>query len=169
MITEEYVQMNKALHSKNPIYGVSSKHHHAYIRHLISEKKITAVLDYGCGKGILRQKLGPMVREYDPAVSGKDAAPEPAQLVCCIDVLEHIEPECLDAVLDHLRELTLEVLYLTVACYAAKKHLADGRNAHLIQKPPKWWLPKLMKRFNLESFQSKTKADGDRAFTALLT
>jgi len=35
----------------------------------------------------------------------------------------------------------------------AVKVLADGRNAHLIQQPPAWWLPKFMSRFELAFFQ----------------
>jgi hypothetical protein len=31
--------------------------------------------------------------------------------------------------------------------------LPDGRNAHLIQEPPEWWLPKLLERFDLYTFQ----------------
>jgi hypothetical protein len=31
--------------------------------------------------------------------------------------------------------------------------LSDGRNAHLIQQPPDWWLPKFMSRFELAMFQ----------------
>ena len=109
-----------------------------------------------------------MVREYDPGIKGKDSLPEPAQMVVCIDVLEHIEPDHLPAVLNHLKELTREVLYLTVACYPAQKHLADGRNAHLIIEPPSWWLPKLLERFHLESYQAKYQGD-DIAFTSILT
>jgi hypothetical protein len=30
--------------------------------------------------------------------------------------------------------------------------LLDGRNAHLIQKPSSWWLPKFMERFELVTF-----------------
>jgi hypothetical protein len=33
------------------------------------------------------------------------------------------------------------------------KMLSDGRNAHLIQQPPAWWLPKFMDRFELVVFQ----------------
>jgi len=31
----------------------------------------------------------------------------------------------------------------------AGKVLSDGRNAHLIQKPLSWWLPKLCERFEI--------------------
>jgi hypothetical protein len=72
--------------------------------------------------------------------------------VACIDVLEHIEPHLLDSVLDHLKSLAVQALFATVHCGPAKKILSDGRNAHLIQQPPSWWLPKLMDRWDIQSF-----------------
>jgi hypothetical protein len=44
------------------------------------------------------------------------------------------------------------------------KTLADGRNAHLIQEPPEWWLPKIMARWDLRLFQAVT---GEFAIFAL--
>jgi hypothetical protein len=41
----------------------------------------------------------------------------------------------------------------TVHTGPAKKILPDGRNAHLIQQPPSWWLPKFMERFELVQFR----------------
>ncbi len=32
------------------------------------------------------------------------------------------------------------------------KVLPDGRNAHLIQQPAEWWMPKILKRFELVTF-----------------
>jgi len=59
--------------------------------------------------------------------------------VVCGDVLEHVEPECLDDVLAELRRVTQEVGLFVVHLTAAKKTLPDGRNAHLIQQPADWW------------------------------
>ena len=72
--------------------------------------------------------------------------------MACIDVLEHIEPELLDNVLDDLQRVVLHVGVFTVHTGAALKVLADGRNAHLIQRSPAWWLPKFMERFELVAF-----------------
>ena len=79
-------------------------------------------------------------------------APAPCVFVACIDVLEHIEPALLDNVLDDLQRVTVGVGVYTVHTGAALKVLSDGRNAHLIQKPPAWWLPKLLDRFELATF-----------------
>ena len=36
----------------------------------------------------------------------------------------------------------------------AGKVLADGRNAHLIQKPSSWWLEKIIKHFEVLHLQT---------------
>jgi hypothetical protein len=81
------------------------------------------------------------------------AQPIPAQMVCCIDVLEHIEPEYLDNVLDHLATLTEAVALLSIHTGPAVKTLTDGRNAHLTQQPMDWWLPKLWGRWEIQTIQ----------------
>jgi len=40
----------------------------------------------------------------------------------------------------------------TVHIGPAVKVLSDGRNAHLIQQPPAWWLPRILERFELVRF-----------------
>jgi hypothetical protein len=67
-------------------------------------------------------------------------------------VLEHIEPALLDNVLDDLQRVTAGVAVFTVHTGAAQRILPDGRNAHLIQQPPAWWLPKFLARFELMTF-----------------
>jgi hypothetical protein len=76
-------------------------------------------------------------------------------MVCCIDVLEHIEPALLDNVLDDLKRVTQRIGVFTVCCEEAKKFLSDGRNAHLIVQPAEWWLPRIMERFELHMFQKR--------------
>jgi len=107
------------------------------------------ILDYGCGQRTLEQALGFPIRNYDPAIPGLDTPPEPADLVVCTDVLEHIEPECLDDVLDDLRRVTRKVGFFVIANRPAKKILPDGRNAHLIQEGIDWWRPRIAARFAL--------------------
>lgn len=92
---------------------------------------------------------------YDPGVPELSEMPQPTQMVVTIDVLEHIEPDCLEDVLDHLEELTKEILFATVHTGPAGKNLPDGRNAHLIQKPSEWWLPKFQERFILKGFNQR--------------
>ena len=70
----------------------------------------------------------------------------------CTDVLEHIEPGCLDAVLDDLQRVTRGLILLTVATRPAKKTLPDGSNTHKIVENQHFWLPRLLARFDLVNF-----------------
>ena len=70
-------------------------------------------------------------------------------MVCCIDVLEHIEEVYLSNVLDELKAITTKLGFFTIALSPARKLLRDGRNAHLILKPVSWWLLLMRSRFEI--------------------
>ena len=53
-------------------------------------------------------------------------------------------------VLDEIFQITLKFCYFSIATIPAKKILTDGRNAHIIQQPSRWWLLKLCRLFNIE-------------------
>ena len=157
LITEEYRKLQSDLH-RNPDYGVASVEYAPMVGELMQAIGTRELLDYGAGKGRLAQTLGQLydepfvIHHYEPAVPQWSAPPQPCHLVTCIDVLEHIEPELLDNVLDDLKRVTARVGFFTIDTLPAGKVLADGRNAHLIQKPASWWLPRLLARFELSRF-----------------
>jgi 2-polyprenyl-3-methyl-5-hydroxy-6-metoxy-1,4-benzoquinol methylase len=155
LISDEYRRLNYELHQKGN-YGISGAKYAADILRLTDAHGFRSILDYGCGKGLLKKALdghcsAPIV-EYDPAFPEKADLPKPADLVVCGDVLEHVEPECLEAVLDHIRDLAKRAVFLVIATRHASKHLSDGRNAHLIVEPASWWMPKLQRRWLTGSF-----------------
>lgn len=172
LITEEYRELNKHLHQTNAAYGVSGQKWMEKVWGLAHRYKIDSVLDYGSGKETLHQALKENVerlrmasgycclghawiddwQNYDPAIPGREITPLSADLVTCTDVMEHIEPSSLKTVLDDLRRLSRKVVFLTVATRPAMKHLADGRNAHLIVREPDWWLPKLWSRWRMMEY-----------------
>jgi hypothetical protein len=73
------------------------------------------------------------------------------------DVLEHIEPEFVANVLQHMDSLFTRVAYLLIATCPAKKSLPDGRNAHLIQEEPDWWRPLILENINANIVDEKYK------------
>ncbi len=154
LISEEYRKMNESLHESRVDYGTSGARWAPQIFQLAKSLNSKDVLDYGCGKSTLAQGLPFPVRQYDPAVPEYSAMPAPADVVVCTDVLEHIEPAMIDDVLDHLRSLTKKAGFFTICCRPANKTLPDGRNAHLIIQPPRWWLDKLWDRFSVGSFHN---------------
>ena len=156
LISDEYRAEQGRLHSERSDYGVASVHFAPVVSNLINILEVDTVLDYGAGKGRLLTALRPdrdvTVELYEPANPEHPDwadAPEPAELVVCIDVLEHVEPECLDDVLDDLARLARPYVFLTVHTGPASKTLSDGRNAHLTQEPTSWWIPKLVERWEL--------------------
>jgi hypothetical protein len=154
LISDEYRAQQRALH-ENPGYGVASLHYAPLVARAMQSIDADELLDYGAGKGRLGPALTELlgralkVRHYDPAVPEWAASPEPCRFVACIDVLEHIEPERIGRVLDDLKRVTAGIGVFTVHTGPAMKILADGRNAHLIQQPPDWWLPQLKSRFDV--------------------
>ena len=153
LISSGYQELNAQLHDDRPDYGTSGQKWAQIVSMLMQEYGCVSVLDYGCGKRTLERALGFPIKNYDPCIPEFAQAPEPADLVCCTDVLEHIEPECIDAVLDDLKRVTGKVAFFTVATGPAKKALPDGRNAHVLQRPPKWWLPNLWERWDLLAYR----------------
>lgn len=148
LITPTYAALNADLHISNPGYGASSGKWYSDVVRVIQETGAKSVLDYGCGKGHLFKMLqnhlsGISAMGYDPAIQKFSTLPEPADLVVCTDVLEHVEPEHLDAVLQHLRGLSKKAFCCYVATRVGNKKLGDGRNAHLIVQEDAWWENKL--------------------------
>lgn len=154
IISDDYLDLQLQLHT-NPRYGIMSLHHAPEVAEFAKENNCTSILDYGAGKQRLKiglDKAGYKGKyaAYDPAVIEIRNIPEGNyDLVVCVDVLEHIEPELLDNVLDQMKGETSKYGFFTVATGPAKKILRDGRNAHLIQQPFEWWKPKLEERWEL--------------------
>lgn len=144
-ISREYEAMQRELHMRPQGYGGKGFKWADTVFAIAQTFEATSILDYGCGRGSLVRKLAERdlswlrLAEYDPAIDGKDDLPSFADLVCCTDVLEHIEPECLPSVLEHLRKLARKAVFFVAALDEANKTLLDGRNAHLILQPKEWW------------------------------
>jgi hypothetical protein len=149
LISAPYLEMQRTLHAAPRGYGGRGDKWAGVVLQVALKYRATSILDYGCGQGslarVLRsQDLGAIrVDEYDPAIPGKDGMPEFADLVVCTDVLEHIEPDRLDAVLAHLRMLTRKAVFAVISTKGTNKVLSDGRNAHLIIQPGGWWKDRL--------------------------
>ena len=143
-ISAEYLHQQKLLHKQPKGYGGRGDKWAEAAQGLIDKYNVGSVLDYGCGQGTLvnalrKKRKHVHMMEYDVAIKGKDGDPQPADLVICTDVLEHIEPDKLGVVIDHLFKLTRKVLFLVIATRPSKKFLDDGRNSHLIIEPDSWW------------------------------
>ncbi|MHC4342509.1 MAG: class I SAM-dependent methyltransferase, partial [Planctomycetota bacterium] len=100
LISPEYLAEQQEFHTLRPDYGSFGHRNAPLIVDLIQQiEGCESVLDYGCGKGTLGNKLGelmgdklPPLCEYDPCIPERAERPPACDLVVCTDVLEHIEP-----------------------------------------------------------------------------
>lgn len=153
LISSEYLEQQKKMFEQHPTYGTHAKKYAEVVASLATAiGPECTILDYGCGREFLQELLPQFIIDgYDPAIEDRNETPEPHDLVVCLDVLEHIEPHKLEAVLNDLERCTEKLLYLNICVVPSFKFLPDGRNAHLIVKPLEWWLPKLWRRWAIDA------------------
>jgi hypothetical protein len=160
VISDEQRALNKALHAQSDQFGNRADgaglagNLPAALKRMHELGVCNSVLDYGTGKGKLVKRLREelpsniAVQGYDPAVEAWEHKPEqPADILTCLDVLEHIEMDSIDAVLRDIKALTRRFCYLVIDLQPAVKTLADGRNAHILLAPPEWWVGRIAQLF----------------------
>lgn len=150
LITDDYQRLNAESHTAHSNWGRGGLLWKDFIAGLLRDFNAKTVIDYGCGKGGMTDALAALgydVQGYDPAIPAFHKLPRKADFLVSLDVLEHIEPECLDAVLAHICGLA-PVCFLTIATRNAKHVLPDGRNAHLIVQNSAWWTERLGQYFS---------------------
>lgn len=165
-LTREYRQLHVegerliGLRPENTFPGLSLPMQARRIKRLIETTAAQNVLDYGSGKGRqydLRKLRGlddrdqvhesiqdywgvDFVQCYDPCYEAFAKLPAGRfHGVVCTDVLEHCPEEDLEWIVGELFGYAERFVFATVACYAAKKHLPSGENAHCTIKRVDWW------------------------------
>ena len=100
-ISNEYLLLQKELH-KNPRYGVASIGYAPLVKQILEMSNAKSLSDYGAGKQNLKNALHNLgkndfdYRPYDPTLP-EYGAQQTAEFVCCIDMLEHVEPDFVKA------------------------------------------------------------------------
>jgi len=153
IISPAYAEMNRQLHADHDDYGANAAKSAAALVQLTKEFGCKVVLDFGCGKGTLRPAVRKIskdlkILEFDPAIAGKEKLPDRRpHMIVARDVMEHIEPAHLEAVLETMVDLKPKVVVMTISLELAKQILPDGRNAHLIVESADWWRNRLTAHF----------------------
>ena len=125
------------------------------IQPFLNQYNLTSVLDFGCGHGALMASISqayPNIRVegYDPGNPDHNHIPARSfDAVVSADVFEHIEPAHLASTLQLISSKIQVAGWFRIACYPAKKHLPDGRKAHLIVDSPVWWRQQLLANMNV--------------------
>ena len=148
IINQDYKDQLATMHSQGRF--VRGSKILSTINPFLKQYQPTSVLDFGCGHGALMNSIHEaypniQVDGYDPGSATHSKMPvQSFDCVVSADVFEHIEPEHLDATLQLISSKILRCGWFRIACYPAKKHLPDGRNAHLIIELPAWWHNKIL-------------------------
>lgn len=124
-------------------WGVTVQTKISAIDDFASENNVQSILDYGCGTGILKKKLGHKYRidEYDIGIEGKDVlTPDTYDMIVCVDVAEHFETETIYSNFDAIYHRANKCVYMTISCEPSNENFPDGTNLHLSVREPWEWL-----------------------------
>lgn len=150
-ITDDYKDTLMQYHAGDTKWGSSVVKFgaHDILVQIQMRPYIKTLLDYGCGKGVLKEFLAQhaphvTVTEYDPGIPGIDKLPtKKFDMVVTCDVLEHVEIECMPDTIANLAELTRYVMYNNIACsltgHTFKSGPYKGKDIHITVRPPEGW------------------------------
>lgn len=157
------VELYKKHHVTHPRYGNSFKVHYGYIAALLNFLECDSVIDFGCGKNPLADKLQDSgigrTAKYDPAIPGIDQLPTD-RYDCLIntDMLEHIPEHELSAVIEQFKRLSSTAIIIP-HLEKASAILPNGENAHCTIKTPAEWRNLLLKYYrNVEHLPHHSKS-----------
>ena len=166
-LSDDYKQLNEEKHKNDSNWGCGTGERYETAIKAAGAHAKTA-LDYGCGKGNLRTFCEETFR-YDPCNPTYSKRPRGSyDVVFCIDVLEHIEPNYVDNVLDDIHLFMNRHVLFVISTRKAKHVLSDGTNVHRTIKPLQWWHKKLKECYsNVNYLEEYTNAKpGDAVFLA---
>jgi hypothetical protein len=156
-LDEKLIEQYKELHDKSPGYGNGTSHITRIVPWL-DQIHAGTIIDYGCGKGRLSDRLeekGYQVLRYDPAIPEFSSRPViVADAVVCNDVLEHLTLESYRAVLKDIRSHATEGIFLSISCRPAKHVLPNGENCHTLVRGFDWWIAEIKTVINPKSYEA---------------
>ena len=156
LITEAYRKELQKIHQDDEDWGTGPRGNIIKICTFIDSNNVSRLLDYGCGKGENLRWFLPtqvFVSNYDPAIPKWSADPAPEDYLLCADVLEHIEPKCIEDVIKHILSKFNKKALLGISLVHSRKVLSDGRNSHLLIKPIEWWIGLLQRFCTIEQIE----------------
>ncbi|MCV6598921.1 MAG: class I SAM-dependent methyltransferase [Alphaproteobacteria bacterium] len=144
LLNEKYINQYEELHNSKEDFGTSSLSFIEEICFIINIYKPKTILDYGCGKGVLADKLQEIYKnkkiyKYDPAIKEYSKIPvNKVDMVINTDVLEHIPEQDIPNILEHISSIC-RFAYFNLHHAKAQNILPNGENAHCTVKDPDWY------------------------------
>jgi len=133
------------------------------VERLYHQTNSKSVIDYGCGIMASLSEFSDLpIINYDPGVPAYSQLPPPADLVVCLDVLEHVEPDCMEHVLNHVILLAQKALFVTISTQESTKLLPNGAPWHCFVRDKHWW------REKLHSFTEEAAMGARKEYVAVL-
>jgi len=158
--TDAYAEMQKSMHDGEDYGVVGARSVELIGRMLLGVHaqlgRRVSMFDYGSGPGRLVEALQKVIccadyQNYDPfhAKWADNVEPGIVDVVTCMDVMEHVEEECVENVIDWIADRARYGAVFNICLAPAKKTLPDGRNAHITLKPAEWWQKQIARRFSI--------------------
>ncbi len=149
---QEYIEQYKILHLIKKKYGKSSEKLLDIIEPILVENKITSLLDFGCGKSSLANKISELYGidcyKYDPAIEKYSTlVNEKIDFVICTDVLQHVPYYDLENVMSTIRSLS-DFALLKIKCTTHHTLLPNGQPANCTVHDEKWWMNFIYNYYN---------------------
>jgi hypothetical protein len=154
MHSKEYQQQLQKVHAGRPEHKkwgtTGARNFGSWVTDYINHHNgwIKTVLDFGAGQQTLGKRVlendrtGVLWNDYDPGIphiADDVILTQTYDLVVSSDVLEHVEPEHVEATLAQIRNCSKRAQYHHIACDPCGLILPDGRNAHLSIHTPEEW------------------------------
>jgi len=154
LISKEYKEKIVALHNKKNWGNAIDKTTPYLVNKYMHLSNANSILDYGAGYGEFKKQMNIKypklnIHEYEPGVIGKDEDPPACDATVCFDVLEHVEPNKIGGVLQHIYNKTNKWAYVVICTVPARKTFPDGQNVHLLVRESNWWLNQLKYDWNM--------------------
>jgi 2-polyprenyl-3-methyl-5-hydroxy-6-metoxy-1,4-benzoquinol methylase len=151
-MNEYLIEQYKILHKNKESYGNGNANASALYAQFFGKNNIKSVLDFGCGKGNLVNKLKGMGYEcdgYDPSIEQyRDFPDKKYDCVISNDVFEHLEETNIVDEFNLIKKTEAKFLYFIIHTKKASNVLPDGQNCHTIVRPKEWWKETIERHFS---------------------
>ncbi|MDR2901687.1 MAG: class I SAM-dependent methyltransferase [Lactobacillales bacterium] len=142
-----YIAQYEIIHKIRKNYGMTSISLYKKILPLIQECNPYSILDFGCGKSKLADKIQQQLNihtyRYDPAIPEYSQLPiKSTDFIICTDVLQHVPIFDLDRVLIQIKNLSQHAFF-HINCNYHHRLLPNGEPANCTVYSPNWWKKKL--------------------------